>query len=159
VPGHLSLGRRSLRLAIAIAIERAPDPTLLCGQGADELFLGYAHFRGLDPGAAEQRAAEDLQRLVNEDWPATQALAVRLGRRIEAPFLHPSFLDAANAIPLERRMPTESTKAFWRRWVVRRGLPEELAARPKKAIQYGSGVDRWLRTMVSGRRPGSPPSR
>lgn len=136
---------RSVLTAFAVAVARAHSVRLLCGQGADELFLGYAHFRGLDPAEAARRAREDLERLRKEDWPRAQRVAARLGRSVDAPYLEPGFVLAASGIPLPLRMPGSEPKALLRAWAVHRGLSAELAQRPKRALQYGSGIDRLLR--------------
>jgi len=136
---------RSIALSLAVAVQEAPAGELLCGQGADELFLGYAHFASLDPVRAEERAREDLQRLIDDDWPRTRRIAHRLGRRIHAPWLHPEFVAGALAVPLDLRMPRGAPKGFWRDFARGRGLPAEIANRPKRALQYGTGIDRWVR--------------
>lgn len=136
---------RSVLTAIALALERALPGTVVCGQGADEMFLGYAHFRGLGAEDAARRSEEDLRRLTEEDWPRSQRIARRWGRLIEAPYLHPEFVGAARATPIERRLPGSLTKEFFRAWARHRGLPQELTQRPKRALQYGSGIDRALR--------------
>jgi asparagine synthase (glutamine-hydrolysing) len=141
-------GLRGLHLALAVAIERAPEGVILCGQGIDELFLGYAHFQEVPVQVAADRAGSDLRRLLEEDWPATVRTAARLGRRIEAPYLHPSFLGAALSLPIARRLPVPVPKGIWRRWTRHRGLPAEIAERPKRAMQYGTGIDRWYRSYV-----------
>lgn len=144
----LSRSRASILLALAVAIERAPTPELLCGQGADELFLGYAHFRGKTPVEAQRTAASDLERLQSDDWPRSQAIATRLGHRLHAPFLDPRFVRAAQEIPVSWRMPEPIPKALFREWARRRGLPDAIVARPKRALQFGSGVDAWLRRQA-----------
>jgi asparagine synthase (glutamine-hydrolysing) len=141
VPGP----RRGIFLALALAMQEAPAGPLLVGQGVDELFLGYAHFRGLEAPAAAARAFRDLALLLQEDWPRTVGIARRLGRTVEAPYLEPGFVAAAAAIPIVKRLPAELTKPWFRRWARHRGLPEAIASTPKRAIQYGSGVDRMSR--------------
>jgi asparagine synthase (glutamine-hydrolysing) len=136
---------RSVLLSLAIAIRCAPPGELLCGQGVDELFLGYAHFAGLDPLEAEGRSRQDLERLLDDDWPRTQRIAKLLGRRIHAPFLDPRLITAALAVPVELRLPQPVPKAYWREFARGRGVPEEIAGRPKRALQYGTGIDRWVR--------------
>jgi asparagine synthase (glutamine-hydrolysing) len=141
----LPVSRQSIFLALAVAIDRAPAGDLLCGQGADELFLGYGHFRGVPVDVAAARAAADLDRLLHDDWPRTVRIAGRLGRRVHAPFLEPGFVRAALGIPVVDRMPRPVPKAYWRAWARSRGVPAELADRPKRALQFGTGVDAWLR--------------
>lgn len=152
---------RSVFVALDLAVARAPGPgDLVCGQGADELFLGYAHFRGLAAAPARQRAHDDLDRLLREDWPRTERLAVRRGRTVRAPYLSEAFVTAALRVPVERRLPSPIPKAFFRDFAVARGLPLEIAARPKRAMQFGSGIDRVRRQSAFGRRPGGdfPPT-
>jgi asparagine synthase (glutamine-hydrolysing) len=141
VPGT----RRSLFVALAAAVGSAPVTDVVCGQGADELFLGYAHFRGLAPALAEERVARDLDRLQQHDWPRSVRIAETLGRRLHAPFLDPEFVRAARAVPIVDRLPSAESKGWWRAWALRRGVPAELVRRPKRALQFGTGVDAWWR--------------
>ncbi|HKV90885.1 MAG TPA: asparagine synthase-related protein [Thermoplasmata archaeon] len=132
--------RRSVFVSLALALGPDSIGPVLLGQGADELFGGYAHFRGLFGEALESRRLADWQRLVREDWPATQELGRTFGRRVEAPFLDGDFSREALRRPLATVAPGEPTKPTFRAWARHRGVPEEIAARPKRAIQYGSGV-------------------
>jgi asparagine synthase (glutamine-hydrolysing) len=136
---------RSVQIAFALAVERAPVRTLLCGQGADELFLGYAHYRGLSAPDAARRSEQDLEQVLKDDWPRSRRIARRLGKTVEAPYLDPRFVDAAVRVPIALRLPDPAPKGFLRDWARHRGLPAELAQRPKRALQFGSGVDRVLR--------------
>lgn len=145
---------RTVLVALACALARSPVPELLCGQGVDELFLGYAHFRGLHAAEAARRVAVDLARTRDDDGPRLRRIAGRFDRVVHAPFLHPEFVDAALAIPIGRRLPDPVPKALFRRFAEHRGLPAELAARPKRAVQYGSGIERALR--MTGPRVDAP---
>lgn len=137
---------RTVLLALALAIEASASARLVCGQGVDEIFLGYAHYRGLAAAEAEERSRADLERLHATDWPRTQRIADRCGKRIRAPYLAPEFEAVAQRIPVELRLPGNDPKRFFRQWAVERGLPREIADRRKKAMQYGSGVDALLKT-------------
>jgi asparagine synthase (glutamine-hydrolysing) len=136
---------RSVQVAFSLAVRHAPSETLLCGQGADELFLGYAHYRGLSGSEAERRAEADLDRVRTVDWPLSQRIARRLGKTVEAPYLDPSFVEVVHDIPIATRLPAPVPKALLRNWASHRGLPALLVQRPKRALQFGSGVDRILR--------------
>ena len=141
----LSAVDRSVQVAMAVALAEGPAGPLLCGQGTDELFGGYAHYRGLSPEEAARRSAADLEKLLNHDWPRTIQVAARLGRSVTAPYLDPRFVSAALALPPEVRLASDPPKAWFRSFARRRGLPEALVTRPKRAFQYSSGVDRILR--------------
>ncbi|MFZ0699516.1 MAG: asparagine synthase-related protein [Thermoplasmata archaeon] len=134
-------------VAFALALDRAPTTRVLAGQGADELFLGYAHFRGLSAEQAADRAEADLRRLIESEWPRAQRIAERSGHVLAAPFLEPDVVRAAQEIPLAERMPGEVPKRWLRAWAIARGVPAEIASRPKRAIQYGSQVQRILREV------------
>ena len=136
---------RGIYVALAAAFAAAPPGTLVCGQGADELFLGYAHYRGLSAEEAAKRSSEDLGRLEREDWPRARRLAERCGREVVAPYLAPEFVQSARRLPTRAHLPDPVAKPVLRGWAVHRGLPEPVAERPKRAVQFGSGVDRWLR--------------
>jgi len=136
---------RAVEVAFALAVECAPPGVVLCGQGADELFFGYAHLRGIDPAVAQRRADADLEYLLTEAWPRARRIASSAGRTIEAPYLAPEFIEAARAIPLVERLAGPSPKQVLRNYARRRGLPDVMALRPKKALQYGTGIDRLLR--------------
>ena len=64
---------RNVLIAFALALDRAPRTPILCGQGVDELFLGYAHFHGLGPAEAAKRSQADLRVLLERDWPRSRA--------------------------------------------------------------------------------------
>ncbi len=136
---------RDVLVAFSLALDRSPEAPVVCGQGADELFLGYAHFRGLGAEDAERRAQRDLASLRDVDWPRAQRAAKSLGREVSAPYLATEFARAALSVPVERRLPAEEPKRLFRAWAIRRGLPPAIARRPKRALQFGSGVARVLR--------------
>lgn len=136
---------QSVLVSLALAIERATPSLLVCGQGADELFLGYAHYRGLAPAEADRRSREDLARLHGTDWPRTLAIARKVGKRLAAPYLSERFESAALHVPIRARLPRDQPKRFLRDWALERGVPPDLVERPKKAVQYGSGVELMMR--------------
>ncbi|MHB1435591.1 MAG: asparagine synthase C-terminal domain-containing protein [Thermoplasmata archaeon] len=142
---------RSVAIALALAIASAPPGRIVTGQGADELFLGYAHFRGIDAEAVVARSRADFERLDHQDGPRLERIAGELGRTIGAPFTHPALRAAVEQWPIVERLPRELTKPLLREWARRRGVPEPILRRPKRAIQYGSGVDRLLRLLARAR--------
>ena len=114
---------------------------VLCGQGADELFAGYArHLVSTD-------LASDLRR----DFATLHAQAVRdqSVARLHATSLSYPYLDtrvqrAAGRIPAGDLVTGGMGKQPLR-VLAARHLPAEVAGRGKKAMQYGSGIWRHLR--------------
>jgi len=146
--GSLSEPARSVQVALGLAVAASRTPRVLTGQGADELFGGYAHFRGLEPLELEARRSEDIQRLVQVDWPLSRSIAARSGHDLQSPFLDGEFVRHALGLPLEPVGPQGLTKPLLRRWAVHRGVPEGIAVEPKHAMQYGSGVAGAVRRLV-----------
>lgn len=143
----------SVALGSALLLARAPDRRVLWGQGADELFFGYARYRTTEPARVPRAAAEDLRRLVEEEAPRSDRLAARLGHDLKAPFLDPEVRDAAARWPPP--LPTPSVSKPGLRAVARRlGLPEAICGLPKRALQYGSGVRREVERDRA--RPATP---
>jgi asparagine synthase (glutamine-hydrolysing) len=140
---------RSVNLALAVALDRSDEPVVAVGQGADELFYGYAHFRGLPAPEARARSRRDWDLLLNQEWPRAVRIAERLGREIRSPYLDPRVI--ALAQELEPPGPADPPKAELRRAARELGLPDALAAAPKRALQYGSGVERLLRRIDAAR--------
>jgi asparagine synthase (glutamine-hydrolysing) len=136
---------RSVLFSLAVAFEACPAGVVVIGQGADELFGGYRHFEGLSSAEAARRSDEDLRRLLEQDWPATESLARPRGLRLVAPYLDPGFVAATRKLDPAVRFSAPPRKRYLRLLARRAGLPGELADRPKRAFQYGSGIAAWLR--------------
>lgn len=114
---------------------------LLLGQGADELFGGYARYRACpDPGAA---MAADLAN-IGSQLERDQAVASRFGLLFSLPYLDCRVVRAAAAIPAGEKVKKEIGKIPLREVASDRTCPE-IAWHPKKAMQYGSGISRVIR--------------
>ncbi len=153
--GALKEPDRSVMVALIAGIEAAPRGRVLCGQGADELFLGYAHFRGLSKLAARDRRDADLKRLIESEWPRAVRIANLLDRDLRSPYLDPEFVQRILATPIEWHLPGPTNKPILRSLARRAHVPEALVTRPKRAMQYGSGISR----LVHSCRSASPDER
>lgn len=138
---------RAVLIGLSLGLEAAQTRCVACGQGADELFLGYAHFDGRSDAEAEPLRQTDLRRLVEADWPCSQQLATRRSRRLESPFLEPLFFQQYSTVPVRELRGGHGRKHLLRELARAAGLPTELVDRPKKAFQYGSGIEKALRRL------------
>jgi asparagine synthase (glutamine-hydrolysing) len=145
---------RSVLFGLAVALSAASPVRTLIGQGADELFGGYARFDGLSPEEAGRAADEAGRRLLQSDWPATLELAAARGVALGAPYLDPALRAAVERLPLEQRFAPGERKSALRAIARAEGVPEALAARAKKALQYGTRIAGFVGDET--RRGGGP---
>ncbi|SIR83259.1 asparagine synthase C-terminal domain-containing protein [Natronorubrum thiooxidans] len=119
---------------------------LAVGQGADELFGGYEKVVRLDhrvdaetTRGAVREGIETLPDQLPRDIHAIEAT----GLEPVAPVLHDAVVDAALRLP-DSLLADETVRKRALRLVAADVLPEEVAMRDKKAVQYGSLVAREL---------------
>jgi asparagine synthase (glutamine-hydrolysing) len=117
---------------------------ILCGQGADELFGGYARY---------QRSA-DLGRDLEKDFSALpgeikrdQTVAALHDAYFSLPYLDLRVVAAARQIPPSEKV-VDGVRKRPLRIVAERYLPREIAWYEKKAMQYGSGIAKAIRTLA-----------
>lgn len=117
---------------------------VLAGQGADELFGGYARYLSSPDLAAElERDFADHGRQRTRD----QAVAALHGAYFSMPYLDIRVVRAARAIPAEERVRGGVRKRPLRA-VAERHIPIEIARAEKKAMQYGSGIWRTIQRLA-----------
>ncbi|MBE6506445.1 MAG: asparagine synthase [Methanocorpusculum parvum] len=123
------------RLAKQCGAER-----IITGQAADELFAGYARY-GRTKTLREDLDADfkDLSRQRVRD----SAAASHFGVWYSLPYMDERVVRCAKALKAEDLVSGELRKVALRK-VAEKYIPEEFAWKPKKAMQYGSGVSKML---------------
>ncbi|AFZ74725.1 asparagine synthase C-terminal domain-containing protein [Natronobacterium gregoryi] len=119
---------------------------LAVGQGADELFGGYEKVVRLDHRVEAETirgAVRESILSLPEQLPRDVLTSRATGLEPVAPLLHDAVVDAALRLPDELLADEQLRKRGFRR-VAARQLPEAVADRDKKAVQYGSLVAREL---------------
>ena len=116
---------------------------ILAGQGADELFGGYARY--LEGGATAEMLARDFASLPVQGM-RDQAVAGLFGCTFSLPYLDCAVVRAARALPPASLVADGLGKQPLRAVAAAR-IPAEIAGYPKKAMQYGSGIWREVRRL------------
>jgi asparagine synthase (glutamine-hydrolysing) len=129
---------------VAAAAKERGYTRILAGQGADELFGGYARYlRSGDLAADLRRDYEAIPLQIARD----QAVANLYGGYFSLPYLDVRVVRAAHAIPAPEKVCCGVRKKPLRE-VASRFLPPDIAYYEKKAMQYGSGVQQLLNSLA-----------
>jgi asparagine synthase (glutamine-hydrolysing) len=117
---------------------------IITGQGADELFGGYARY--VASGNLEEELARDFAGL-EAQARRDQAIAGLHKTYLSMPYLDLRVVRAARAIPAHEKVQGSRRKIPLRK-VAERHIPQDLAWYEKKAMQYGSGVFPVMRKLA-----------
>ena len=139
----LSIVEVSFILPFAVIGDRIPEQKLITGHGADELFGGYLKYfdskRASDEKSAEILMEGDLRILERKHIPIIREL---LGRRkkLIVPYLDAEVKALARNIPIQLRL--KERKHILKRAGSLLSIEGEME---KRALQYSSGVMKWLK--------------
>lgn len=129
---------------------------MLAGQGGDELFAGYKRyvdqFVSKGSEAASATVFKDIIQMHENNFERDFKICNSLGVELRLPFTARQIVKFAVDLPVELKIqPFDDTP---RKLVLRQAarnlrLPESMANRPKKAVQYATGVNSVLKKLAS----------
>jgi len=140
----------SFELPTYFALRSAEEGIIVTGQGADELFGGYAKYEGIPADEFSRLRREDLERALGPTDVVESRMASHWKKEIVKPFLCNRVVSFAMALPFEAVIPSTKRKAVVREALRALGLAD-IADLPKKASQYGSGVSDFLKKAAKRR--------
>lgn len=123
--------------------------SFLTANGFDELFCGYDRYRSYYQNGKESITTYMEEKLTNEDHMMREISHVIAELNIYSyqPFLSTTFVKYAKSIPMKYKIKGQDDilrKHILREVAMRIGVPKEAAMHPKKAIQYGSMIHKYL---------------
>ena len=142
----------------AMVAARRGYSLMLCGQGSDELYGGYAKYARILGSAGRAALVQQLYRSVIEssqvNYERDDQACAPFGVELRTPFSDPDVIRFSLTVPSEFKVKDQGDVT--RKWVLREvakqiGLPDEIAWRRKKAIQHGTGVENAIRGLAKRR--------
>lgn len=144
----------SFELPMFLGMERVVEKLVISGQGADELFGGYARYLNMNKGELRTTFKKDLKTLINDDIKMDYRIAGYFGKDLKLPYLDEDVVEIAEKIPIELKVNNGKRKIILKKVAKELGLPEELVQKEKKAAQYSSGIIKDLRKMAKKEKMG-----
>jgi asparagine synthase (glutamine-hydrolysing) len=144
VKGPVDVAIAVTQFFIARAAKELGHSRILTGQGADELFGGYARYLNIED--VDLQLKKDFESL-SLQGTRDQAVAGLHGASLSMPYLDLRVVHAARKLPGRGRVTAGVRKRALRE-VATRFIPPGIAWYEKKAMQYGSGVEKEIRSLA-----------
>nr|WP_294999976.1 asparagine synthetase B [uncultured Methanobrevibacter sp.] len=124
----------------------------ISGQGADELFGGYKRYlESFVNDTLNYDIRHDIANMYHVNLERDDACSMLNSVELRLPFLDKNLVELALNIQDNKKivsMHDEMRKSILRKLAFEEGLDYEIAYRPKKAAQYGTGIDKILRKKI-----------
>jgi asparagine synthase (glutamine-hydrolysing) len=142
--------------------ERAAElgfKVLFTGQGADEYFGGYRRYLNLykrfGEDTTEKALAHDILTMHEKNFERDSKICTFNNLELRLPFASYPIAEFALNLPLRFKIesPNDSLrKAVLRKAAEKFGLPPPIVNKPKKAVQYATGVAKAVRRLAKRER-------
>ena len=124
----------------------------ISGQGADELFGGYKRYlESFVNDTLNYDIRVDISNMYHVNLERDDACSMLNGVELRLPFLDKNLVELVLNIQDNKKivsMHDDMRKSILRKLAFEEGLDYEIAYRPKKAAQYGTGIDKILRKKI-----------
>lgn len=155
----VDLVRSALPTHFATTLARRHVKAVLTGEGADELFAGYAYHHAYagKPRALADELTRSLGTMHNINLQRVDRITMALGLEARTPFLDRELIAFAQSIPASLKLKVDpGTRATAEKWILRKAcedlLPAEVIWRKKAQFDEGSGtvaaLDRALSDLL-----------
>jgi asparagine synthase (glutamine-hydrolysing) len=161
----IDLVRSAMPTHFAATLARRHVKAVLTGEGADELFDGYAyhHEYARRPRALADEITRSLGAMHNINLQRVDRITMAQGLEARTPFLDRDLIDFAQSIPasLKMKITNDETRETTEKWILRKAcedlLPAEVIWRTKAQFDEGSGTVDTLDQALSQLLAVTPP--
>lgn len=129
----------SYLIPLCAVLENSNSRTIISGQGADELFMGYHKF-GEDLVNAQELSNKLYSCLRQTVKVREEKIAQSFAKALIMPYLDYKIGEVVLPLETVKKNDGKNVKIVLREVARYLGLPEEIVNKKKKAAQYGSGV-------------------
>jgi len=116
----------------------------MAGQGADELFGGYAKYLKMPPDELERALFDDVYNISIVNLERDDHISMANSIDLRLPYLHDDVIKFALRLPTRFKIYNGIRKYILRKTAEKMGVPKEIVYAEKKAIQYSTGISKYF---------------
>ena len=141
---------------LAETASKLDQPVLLAGQGADEIFGGYQRYltdyKNSGEKGVDEKLLYDVENAYSANFQRDNQVCAYHGVELRLPFINKDVIQFGLRLPLSFKI--KSAEDNLRKHILRKvahdrfEIPKLLSDKPKKAVQYTTGVTKALQRIA-----------